>query len=439
IKRVEEFAKGSDDKSVKAFLVELQMEIDAGEEGTMPVDPEAGPETIKVMTAHGAKGLEFKYVFIAGLVDKRFPTIERSEQIAIPDALVKEILPEGDIHLEEERRLFYVAMTRAKAGLYFSWARDYGGAREKKPSRFLEECGLIEKNKTKKIKISKTNVLETKTVVAAEREIAKPAIPSYFSYTQLAAFSNCPYQYRFAHILRIPIRGKHVFSFGKTMHATLQKLFNLIEEKKKQEQTDLFGQKQNFGKSKKDVKINLEEILKLYEQSWVDDWYENKAEKETYKKKGKEIIKDFYEKYKDNWPNAIFLEKGFNTKVKVGDELYTVRGVMDRIDEANGKIKIIDYKTGGPKEKLIFEEKYQLLIYQLAAEELFRQEIDSLAFYYLDNNTEVKFLGSQDELEKTKEKIVSTIAEIKKGEFPPKPSALCKFCDFYNICEFRKV
>ena len=85
-----------------------------------------------------------------------------------------------------------------------------------------------------------------------------------------------------------------------------------------------------------------------------------------------------------------------------------------------------------------YHQKYQLLIYQLAAEKLFPQKIDCLAFYYLDNNSEVEFLGSQEELNKTKEKIINTITEIKKGEFPPKPSALCKFCDFYNICEFRK-
>ena len=459
MKRAGEFEKGSDDKSVKAFLNQLQMEIDAGEEGTMPVDLEAGPETIKVMTAHGAKGLEFKYVFIAGLVDKRFPTIERSEQIAIPDALVKEILPEGDIHLEEERRLFYVAMTRAKSDLYFSWAPDYGGVREKKPSRFLKECGLVQKSKKARKQENKdfeANILETKTFVPKKSETAGLVIPSYFSYTQLAAFSNCPYQYRFAHILRIPVRGKHVFSFGKTLHITLQKLFSLVEERKKREQTDLFGSSAGSTQAtKKNVKISLEEILKLYEQSWIDDWYKDKTEKERHRKKGKEILKQFYEKYQGNWPNAIFLEKGFNTKVKVGDELYTVRGVIDRIDEVDGhrqgeaghrgngasgtgKIKIIDYKTGNPKDKLIFEEKYQLLIYQLAAKEIFRQEIDCLAFYYLDNNTEVKFLGSEDELEKTKEKIVATIAEIKKGEFPPRPSALCRFCDFFEICEFRK-
>ncbi|GAG36206.1 unnamed protein product, partial [marine sediment metagenome] len=108
MKRIQAFEAGSDDKSVKMFLEELNMETDAGEQGTLAPDLESGPDAIRVMTVHAAKGLEFKYVFIINLVDKRFPTVARKEPILIPDALIKEILPEGDIHLEEERRLFYV-------------------------------------------------------------------------------------------------------------------------------------------------------------------------------------------------------------------------------------------------------------------------------------------------------------------------------------------
>ncbi|MBU1778322.1 ATP-dependent helicase, partial [Patescibacteria group bacterium] len=142
MKKVKTFESANDDKTVKAFLLELQMEIDAGEQGALPVDPESGPEAIKIMTVHSAKGLEFKYVFVANMVDKRFPTIERRDPISIPDPLIKEILQIGDIHLEEERRLFYVAMTRAKDHLYFSWSPDYGGVRKKKPSRFLTELDI---------------------------------------------------------------------------------------------------------------------------------------------------------------------------------------------------------------------------------------------------------------------------------------------------------
>lgn len=439
MKRVKTFEAGSDDKTVKGFLEELNMEINSGEEGALAPDMELGPDTIKIMTVHAAKGLEFEHIFIANMVDKRFPTIERKEQILIPDALIKEALPEGDIHMEEERRLFYVAMTRAKQGLYFSWAPDYGGARKKKPSKFLAECKLVKEDAVgNKRALSPEDQFKSKEKISdsAFKDIEYKA-PNYFSYSQLAAFSNCPYQYRFAHILKIPMRGKAVFSFGKTMHSVLQKLFVLIGEKKGLGQADLFN-KITKQENKKTETIEFKEILELYEQSWIDDWYESKRQKEEYREKGKEILKGFYEKYKNNWPNAILTEKGFNIKLTSNGDLYTVRGVIDRIDKEEGKVKIVDYKTGKPKEKLTFEEKEQLLIYQIAIEDLFREEVGSLSFYYLDNNSEAEFVGSREDIAKVKEKIIGTIEDIKKGVFQPKPSQLCKFCDFFEICEFRK-
>jgi CRISPR/Cas system-associated exonuclease Cas4 (RecB family) len=97
----------------------------------------------------------------------------------------------------------------------------------------------------------------------------------------------------------------------------------------------------------------------------------------------------------------------------------------------------VDYKTGGAKEKLTFAEKEQLFIYQLAAVELFKQPIVGLVFYYLENNSEVEFIGKDKDLEKIKAKIISTIKEICRGEFPPKPGRICAWCDFREICEFR--
>jgi RecB family exonuclease len=246
------------------------------------------------------------------------------------------------------------------------------------------------------------------------------------------------------------MRGKAVFSFGKTMHSVLQKVFVLINEKKELGQADLFGGKNNpptpfSNGGSAAAKISFDEIIKLYEDSWADDWYEDKKQKEKYRKKGKEILKVFYEKHKNNWPVNLITEKGFNMKVKSDGVWYTVRGVIDRIDLVKNhrlggadKIKIVDYKTGSPKDKLTFEEKEQLLIYQIAAKDLFREEVESLSFYYLDNNSEIEFLGTETELVKVREKIINTVEEIKKGEFLPRPSELCKWCNFFDICEFRK-
>lgn len=441
MKRIQTFEMGNDDKDLKAFLSELNMEIEAGEQGSLSPDFDSGPESIKVMTMHASKGLEFKYVFLPSMVDKKFPTIERKEPILIPDGLVKEEIPAGDIHLEEERRLFYVAATRAKVGLYFSWAQDYGGARPKKPSRFLVESNLVDAKKGIVSNIKKEkNSLEIQKLQKQERikntkdkENEIYIEPKFYSYTQLAAFTNCPYQYRFAHIMKIPSTGKAQFSFGKTMHSTLQKLFILINNKRGVGQGDLF---KSTISDEADL-ISLDEVLNLYQESWVDNWFESKEQKKEYRQNGERIIREFYEKYKNNWPHALFLEKGFNLRVKSEGQIYTIRGSIDRIDEVDGGIKIVDYKTGKPKDKLTFKEKEQLYIYQIAAREIFNQEIKALSFYYLENNEEIEFIGSDKELEKVEGKIIDTIGEIKKGNFPPKPSILCKYCDFSDICEYK--
>ncbi|MDP3900009.1 MAG: UvrD-helicase domain-containing protein [bacterium] len=447
MKRVKEFENdnplaSSGGASIKNFLAEIELEMESGNDGAIATDPEAGPEMIKIMTVHGAKGLEFKYVFIVNMVDLRFPTTERHDPIALPDALVKEILPQGDTHLEEERRLFYVAMTRAKKGLYFSWAPDYGGARKKKPSRFLIEAELIDDN-IKEQALSVNAVKFKELTKQPAKAIAKHqySLPAFYSFTQLQAFKNCPYQYRFAHVLKIPRQGKAPFSFGQTMHLTLQQFFTLMLTRGQKQQVSLFESKKKDEADKNNL-VNLKELLALYDEYWIDDWYEDEQQKIKYQKKGRQILKDFYAKHADSWPQVELLEKGF--RLRLGE--YTMYGKVDRIDAGDkDEINIVDYKTGRPKQagKVTAEDKEQLLIYQMAAQEVMKRKVGNLQFYYLDDNSEINFLGTPDEIIDMKEKIISRIknieAAIKNNEFPAKPSQLCKFCDFRDICEFRQL
>ncbi|MEK7168075.1 MAG: ATP-dependent DNA helicase, partial [Patescibacteria group bacterium] len=235
-KKITSFEKENPDKTLNNFLSFVDLELESGEEGSLEQNLEEGPDTVKILTIHTAKGLEFKYVFVANLVDKKFPSISKSDAIEIPAKLVKEIMPEGDVHLQEERRLFYVAMTRAKEGLFLTSADDYGGLRKKKLSRFLME--LSEKG----FKLAQTDdkEIELSRPKEKEKKIAYPA-PKSFSFTQLTAYNNCPYQYRFAHVLHVPVRGKPSFSFGKTMHSTLQNFFLLVKSREENKQGDLFG------------------------------------------------------------------------------------------------------------------------------------------------------------------------------------------------------
>lgn len=447
-KKIEEFEQANLDKSMKNFIQTIEMIINAGDEGTLSLDLEEGPEAIKVMTVHGAKGLEFKYVFVVNLVDRRFPTTERKEGIELPDALIKEIIPEGDIHLQEERRLFYVAMTRAKDGLFFTSAEDYGGTRKKKPSRFLYELGLVSEDEQTRTYADKDADLgrrfQCESVLSQRLSMVSLSLPNKFSFSQLKAFETCPLQYKFAFILRIPCRGKASFSFGQTMHDTLYKFFQRFLERKNATQNQLFklpqinaNQNTNQGGYQPESTLpSLEELLKIYQESWIEDWYQDANQQEKYKKLGEKILKNYYREIKENPPNPEYLELAFNFKL----DNYTIKGKIDRVDRLADGLEILDYKTGAVKgQDMSLEDKEQLLIYQIAGQSLFREKIKRLTYHYLDDNSKVSFLGSEEDLAKMKEKIIKTIEEIRKSNFPARPGMMCKYCDFFGICEYRKI
>lgn len=426
---------------VHDFVEYINLELESGEAGSLVQDIEEGPETIKIMTIHGSKGLEFNYVFIVGLIHLRFPSIERSNPIEIPTALIKDSLPEGDAHLQEERRLMYVALTRAKRKVFLTLAEDYGGAKKRKPSRFLEELRI----KDEELRIQEVNqdlgvTSKEQEVRGTTKKLRSYKLPAKLSFTQLKAFETCPLQYYYAHVIKIPGKGAAVFSFGQTMHKTLQQFFQLVIERSSAgKQVDLFSAqiKNEDLRNKSEIAekplVTLKELLDLYELAWEDDWYFDEHNKQEYYVQGKDILKEFYRQIQPKIPVPLFLEKGFN--VKIGE--YTLRGVIDRIDPAEaGRWKIVDYKTGKVKDKLTFEDKKQLLIYQLAAKDIFQADTESLQFYYLNENKPLSFQASTEDLLKVKQWVIDTADSIKTSDFQATPGNHCKYCDFNQICPF---
>jgi DNA helicase-2/ATP-dependent DNA helicase PcrA len=433
--KIKRFEEANEDARLKDFVDLISMEMEAGEEGALRLDYE-DDDVVKVMTVHAAKGLEFDYVFLPNLVDKRFPTINRTEKIRIPDEIVKEKLPEGkDVHIEEERRLFYVALTRAKKYLYLTSAKDCGGARDKKPSPFIAETGVaqVEKMITKRNhKNDLLNDLENFNMEVVKDD-KKLALPTRFSFSQIEGYSKCPLQYKFNFILRIPVPQKSVFVFGRVMHDTLRKFLEPLEDGREQ-QLGLFG---NTGIDKTKQRLTEKDLLKIYEDNWQDDWYNTKQEREDYKKRGRESLKLFYTDLENNgWPSVMFLEKNFSHKF--GD--YFFKGAIDRVDRLpDGTVEIIDYKTGSPKEKLDYQAKRQLILYKIVMEESFGLKVSKLSFYYLENGIKATFEADDKMMEKLKLEIIEAVKEIRKGEFLPNPGMMCEFCDFRDICEFRKT
>ncbi|MDE2312057.1 MAG: ATP-dependent helicase [Patescibacteria group bacterium] len=398
-KKIESFVADNSDKSLHNFLHSLNLEMEAGDEGQIKFDPNQGPESLKVLTVHSAKGLEFAHVFIPNLVDQRFPTRARNDQIEIPVPLIKDILPEGDFHLQEERRLFYVALTRAKTGLHLSWAKDYGGAKTKKPSIFLQETKLVPSNISSQAtgKVFFPGPTKTNQVYQI--------LPQTFSFSALKAFETCPLQYKFQYYLKLPGPGSAYFSFGQTIHKVFELYLKDYRARKGQSQQDL------FGKMPGQAEIGTLEFLEeLYEKYWIDEWYKDKKQKLDYRQKGKQLLKIFYEHTKHHSCDPKYLEQSFY--LPLGEYKFT--GKIDRADTAATGLQIVDYKTS---EKIPAKNEKndldQLHVYQWAAEEFLGEKVSGLSYWYLQDN---KFLNEdpagQADIDKLKHRLLESIEKI---------------------------
>ncbi len=418
LERLRRFAEGNADKSVHNFLEEFAHERAAGESGALPHDVEEGPDVVNIMTVHGAKGLEFRFVFVVNLVEQRFPSQARGTSLSFPPGLVNEDWSSEEHH-REERRLFYVAMTRAKEGLYLMSADDYGGVRYKKPSRYLIELGFVDPATIKTGQKEKDVLGGSVAVTDTAPFVYK--VPEKLSFTQITAFAKCPLQYKFAHVLHVPIFGRHQMSYGKSMHNTLQHFMESLLPS---------------GASAK-VPL-LVDLLKLFDEQWIDEWYESDEQREEYRSGGRSSLVTFHKQVIEQQPKPIYLEAGFTLKVLD----VTLKGRIDRIDQTADGWEIVDYKTGGAKtiKDLAWDDKRQLVLYAMAVAQCFPDAPANikLTYYYLEDNSTVSFEATEKDKAKLIDDITEFMSAIKVSNFAPEPSQhTCKFCDFKDICDFN--
>jgi len=387
-------------------------------------------DTVKLLTVHAAKGLEFPVVFLVSLVSDRFPTRNRRDPLELPLELFKEILPVGDAHLEEERRLFFVGCTRARDRLFLSLARSYGGRRKKKPSIFLNELGIrVEELPATDHHAGVLEASSPKPKGTSRESKAELKIP-HFSYSYFEDFKTCPLKFKYHYLLKLPVPPARAQSFGMTMHRVLRDFHRL--PKRKQTQDALLG---------------------LYERHWIPLGYAGMEDQREAKREGKKILRTYFKTHREKLGEPVFLEKGFVLRiggpagkppgvsrdltpgVREAGQPVLVRGFIDRIDRVKDGFEIIDYKTSDKvKSQREVDKDEQLTIYALAAREVLGIDATSLALYFLKQNEKVVTVRTAEQLEEEKEKIVKMAKEIMESDFPAKPGVLCHYCDFRRIC-----
>lgn len=416
--RLKDYESTHEDYSIHSVVDFLEMSMELGESPISPETDKTSYDAVNILTVHSAKGLEFEVVFLSCLTQTRFPTKERKEKIPIPISLIKEILPIGDPHIQEERRLFYVGLTRAKKIVILTTSKFYsGGKRMQKISQFVYET-LKEKyiKNLDLINIEEKKQLSIFDFKTPESISIKNQIKiNNFSYSQLESFERCPLQYKYQFILKLPSFPSSALSFGTTIHNTLLQFYQLY---------------------RKDNKTDTDLLFFLYKKNWLPLGYSSVSHQERIKKEGLIILKNYIKIFFR--PTIIIdLEKKF--KIKITKDIF-LTGKIDRIDKNNARqIEIIDYKTGKVPDEKKLKNDIQLSIYALAASsrELFRKNLKDIktSYYFLNTGEKKSYIKTEKEINETKEKIIKTVSEIRKNDFSPKPGPQCDFCSFKIICE----
>ena len=375
-------------------------------------------DAVNVLTIHKAKGLEFRVVFLSALVDQIFPHKKMPKLVELPLDLVKEPIPEGDFHIEEERRLFYVGITRAKEELILTSSRDLGGKRPRKVSQFVIEALDLKKEEIIPEKVESLERIERfKHIHEKEGKYVTREGMLTLSSLQVDDYLTCPLKYKYIHVLAVPIPKHHSIVYGNAVHTAIAA----------------------YWKAKKaGNKFGIEDLIKVFEDAWVSEGFISREHEERRFNAGKQALQRFFEISEKEGEVPDLVEEWFSF---ILDDI-KVMGRWDRVDMLEEGGRIIDYKTGEVTSKEAADRRagdnIQLPIYALAYKERFGAFPKIVELHFVDTEVVGELKGLDKKVEKAKEKIREVAQKVRAREFAAKPSYMaCQYCSYRGICPYK--
>ncbi|HKW65544.1 MAG TPA: ATP-dependent DNA helicase, partial [Candidatus Acidoferrum sp.] len=438
VARLTEFAKEWEPKSDTRGLPEFIEYLDYFEQagGVIALEDDAPADAVKLMTVHGAKGLEFPHVFLLRVNNKKFPANERPRVFEFPARLMKEGEPAEQFHIQEERRLFYVALTRAQERLTLTTLTEPKG----KVPVFIEDILMEPAVRRRDVRqlMPKLPVVPEKTGAKgpasgslelfppaagpakifsriadwAERFHPPSAEPLTLSPSAVNGYRTCPQQYLFGYLWSLKEGPKASLSFGSIMHNTVKRF---------------------LGELRKGNKLPFDDVQRILELEWRSVGFEDEYQEAEYKKDGIEQLLVFHAATMAAPPQILEQEKRFELPL---EQNVVITGRMDQVNSlGRNDVEIVDYKTGRPKKESLAKKDLQLSLYALAAKEIFEWNPVRLVFHYLqDNGIQVTTRDSK-QLKEAQNVVQEAAADIRAGEFPPRPMpSVCRSCAYKPIC-----
>jgi len=356
------------------------------------------PKAVKVMTVHQAKGLEFPVVFMGSVIKGRFPS-EKLSNLAdnkfmpIPKELLLD--PEQFLDLNEERRLFYVGITRAQDNLVVCTS-DRIRKNRKGPSKFVtDEIGL-----DKFMDKAAINKPCEKTY-ATEEEVSR------INYSAVNTFLDCPFRYLLAYQMNFQTPPSFFQNYGIVVHNVLYKI---------------------HLKMKQGIELDYEAIKQLVNESWIPI---HRQPKKDYEIKEKIYVEmwNYYNKAKGDIAEILEIEKPFSF---IGDSLI-INGRIDLlVKNSRGEVELIDFKARKEKGIYMTHVDVQLRMYQMAMASDYK--IDKLFAYTFEDNKKNLIGNAPAEIESARKTIQQVCEKIKNEEFPAIRNQFCSKCEFMFCC-----
>ncbi len=286
---------------------------------------------VRLMTAHRSKGLEFEHVFIVGAYDGHWGNKRRAEQFRLP---IKGADEEGN---DDERRLFYVSLTRAKKTVTISYPRAGSDGRELLPSQFISE---IDMSNLEALETTDQEVLFAPEITYRLHEDVSPSLydkeyltnlflESGISATALSNYIECPWIYFYENLIKVPRASNKMMMYGTAVHAALRAYFDKLKEG------------EDIGNEA--LVVIFEKVLR--NQPLPEGEFQESLER------GKKALVGYYREYKNSWNSRT--ENEFAVPSVMLDDKIKLTGTIDKIEilENGRDVNVVDYKTGKPKTR----------------------------------------------------------------------------------------
>jgi len=395
--------------------------------GVIPLQSDDDENAVRLMTVHGAKGLEFPHVFILRAISPSFPASYKETLVAFPQELRDPGSLTGaddkTLHEQEERRLFYVAMTRARDSLRI-YAREGTGKTDKTPPGYLRE---LMKNKSvgpwfRALPAGGAQATLDIAAIASPlypeesqttRWFELPVLPGLhkrLSASAVETYQRCGLQFKLERDWRIAARPAAAMQFGAAIHRVLKTYFDSIR----------------LGRPKTE-----EEIIELFRVDLAGTRIQEEYQHELYEKQGIQQLQDFLSTASSISSQVLHTEESF--EIKIGEVI--VVGRIDRIDQlSDGTVAVVDYKTGKAKDQEDADESLQLSLYAIAAQEKWGYKVGALIFHNLQENVPVTTRRFESDLTAARSCVEQAAKGIADGIFDAKPGQHCFFCAYRALC-----